>query len=65
VAYAVVMMSIATTYLTPNEVASICRVGVWQVWRWIAAGRIVAIRRPSGRYLIAREELVRLGLLNE
>ena len=41
--------------LTVSQVAKICRVSGVTVTRWIKAGRLVAIRPPSGRPFYIKE----------
>lgn len=45
---------------TAEEFAYLCRVHVSTVRRWIALGRVNAIRLPGGRYRIPSFEVERL-----
>jgi predicted site-specific integrase-resolvase len=46
--------------LTKGEVARLCRVDVRTVDRWLAAGKVVFQRTPSGRVLFDRHEVLKL-----
>jgi excisionase family DNA binding protein len=43
--------------LTTAEVAAIFRVDAKTVGRWVAEGRLSAIRTPGGQYRFARHEI--------
>ena len=47
-------------YLTPNEVALMLRVDPATVRRWCQAGRLQAVRLPSGGYGIPEVAVERL-----
>jgi excisionase family DNA binding protein len=43
--------------LTVKQVASIAGVTTDTVWSWIRANKIAAVRLPTGRYRVTREDL--------
>lgn len=45
---------------TAEELAKLCRVHVSTVRRWIARGRVRAIRLPGGTYRVTKAEVDRL-----
>ncbi len=47
-------------FLSPRDVCRMLNVSYITLWRWIKEGRIKAVRSPSGRYLIPRNEIERL-----
>ena len=49
-----------STDFTAEELAELCKVHVSTVRRWIAAGRLRAIRLPGGNYRIPEAEVKRV-----
>jgi DNA-binding transcriptional MerR regulator len=44
--------------LTKGEVAQLCRVDIRTVDRWVAAGKILCYRIPSGRLLFRKRDVL-------
>ncbi len=47
-------------FLSSHDVCKILGISYMTLWRWIREGKIKAIKSPSGRYLILREEIEKL-----
>ena len=56
-------MQIVNHDYTVDELAKVCRVGPNTVRRWIASGKVAAIRLPGGFYRIPADEVRRLRTL--
>jgi excisionase family DNA binding protein len=52
-------------FLTPNEVAALLRVDAATVRRWCQAGRLRAVRLPTGGYRIPRSAVDQIRLVGE
>ena len=47
-------------FLSSRDVCKLLGISYMTLWRWIREGKIKAVKSPSGRYLIPREEIEKL-----